>query len=214
MANAAVSNTAVRKDLWVQLPPAAPFERDLWPTCRASPPDPTACVDDRGLGSDYAYLLGLYLGDGTVSRCPRDVWRLRIFMDSQYDMIVAACKAAMAEVVGRPVGHRPYTNERCVEIYSFWKHWVCLFPQTGGGRKHLRKMQLEEWQSRLVQRHPEELVRGLIHSDGCRVINRIRIRGRTYEYPRYFFSNRSDEIRAIFVAACELLGVESRPNNR
>ena len=101
-----------------------------------------------------------------------------------------------------------------MEIYSNWKHWLCLFPQHGVGPKHKRPISLADWQVRLVHSHPEELVKGLIHSDGCRAINRIRIRGRTYEYPRYFFSNRSDEIRAIFSKACELIGVESRPNNR
>jgi hypothetical protein len=32
-----------------------------------------------------------------------------------------------------------------------------------------------------------------------------------YEYPRYHFSNRSDDIRQLFVYACELVGVAWRP---
>ena len=43
-------------------------------------------------------------------------------------------------------------------------------------------------------------------------------RGRvaTYEYPRYFFSNLSDDIRRIFCEHCELLGIrwtQSNPRN-
>ena len=72
LADRADSNSAVRKDVWVQVPPAVP---DPWDDvrCRASPPDPTACLDDRGRGRAYAYLLGLYLGDGMLSAAPRGV---------------------------------------------------------------------------------------------------------------------------------------------
>lgn len=34
-----------------------------------------------------------------------------------------------------------------------------------------------------------------------------------YEYPRYLFSNRSAEIRDLFVRACASIGVECRANN-
>lgn len=53
-------------------------------------------------------------------------------------------------------------------------------------------------------------LRGLIHSDGCRSINRI---GGQYEYTRYQFSNRSDDIKALFVAACRSVGVECKRSN-
>ena len=62
---------------------------------------------------------------------------------------------------------------------------------------------LAEWQVGLVDRHPQQLLRGLIHSDGCRFINT----GTNWRNPRYSFSNRSDDIRRIFGDACERLGV-------
>jgi hypothetical protein len=31
--------------------------------------------------------------------------------------------------------------------------------------------------------------------------------GRAWRYPRYSFSNRSDDIRAIFIRVCDLIGV-------
>ena len=55
-------------------------------------------------------------------------------------------------------------------------------------------------------RYPDEFLAGLIHSDGCRCINRVK--GRTY--PRYFFTNMSDDIRSLFVMTCGLLGIECR----
>jgi hypothetical protein len=56
-------------------------------------------------------------------------------------------------------------------------------------------------------------LRGLIHSDGCRFTNTIRHPKKTYTYPRYNFSNRSDDIRGLFCGACDLLGIEWRVMN-
>jgi hypothetical protein len=93
----------------------------------------------------------------------------------------------------------------CLEIVSLWKHWPCLFPQHGPGRKHDRKIELTPWQAEMVARHPQQLLRGLIHSDGWRGINPV---GRGY--PRYLFTNFSDDIRQIFCRACDLFGVSWR----
>jgi hypothetical protein len=72
-------------------------------------------------------------------------------------------------------------------MYS--KHWPCLFPQHGSGRKHERLIHLEPWQEKLVKQTTESL-RGLIHSDGCRVI----ANDRGVKSVRYHFSNRSEDI--------------------
>ena len=46
-------------------------------------------------------------------------------------------------------------------------------------------------------------MRGLIHSDGCRILNRVN----GTDYPRYHFSNMSSDIRQIFCNACEDYGI-------
>ncbi len=70
------------------------------------------------------------------------------------------------------------------------------------------------FQEDIVRTYPHEVLRGLIHSDGCRATNRVRrptLAGlKDYEYPRYFFSNASADIRAIFSWTCELVGVSWR----
>lgn len=38
----------------------------------------------------------------------------------------------------------------CHEVKSTSKHWVCLFPQHGPGRKHERLIELESWQHAIV----------------------------------------------------------------
>ncbi|MGH9196855.1 MAG: hypothetical protein ACRD1T_14070, partial [Acidimicrobiia bacterium] len=58
------------------------------------------------------------------------------------------------------------------------------------------------------------LLRGLVHSDGWRGTNRVKVRGKKYAYPRYQFCNESDEIRAIFCHACDEFGVSWRRMNR
>ena len=63
---------------------------------------------------------------------------------------------------------------------------------------------MSDWQVRLVMQAPEDFVRGLVHSDGCRFENTGRAGWRA---PRYSFSNKSDDIIALFCWGCELLGL-------
>jgi hypothetical protein len=95
-----------------------------------------------------------------------------------------------------------------VDISSYWKHWPCLFPQHGPGPKHRRRIRLHAWQEDIVERYAPEFLAGLLHSDGCRTINRVK----GGEYPRYFFGNESADIRRLFVMACDIVGVEYRYN--
>jgi hypothetical protein len=99
-----------------------------------------------------------------------------------------------------------------VRVEARWKHWPCVFPQHGPGRRHLRKIELEEWQLEIVAKYPEQLLRGLLHSDGCRIVNWASRPGREkrYHYIRYQFSNKSDDIRKILTDALDLLGIAWR----
>jgi len=114
----------------------------------------------------------------------------------------------MVQVLPAKVGRNQ--REGCTEVASYSKHWPCLFPQHGPGRKHQRKIELVPWQQAIVDADPRPLLRGLIHSDGCRVLNWVN----GTPYPRYHFTNVSPDIREIFGRACDALGVEWRPNNR
>jgi hypothetical protein len=96
------------------------------------------------------------------------------------------------------------------EVGSYSKHWPHMFPQHAAGRKHERRIALDPWLQRIVERYPGRLLRGLIHSDGCRVTNTIRHPKKTYRYPRYFFSNRSLDIQRIFCDGCDRLGIAWR----
>jgi hypothetical protein len=162
----------------------------------------------------YAYLLGIYLGDGCLTRNGSS-WQLRIYLDATYPGIVhEVCEAVYRIRSDRRPSVWPNPHSNCVAVQSTWRPWLCLFPQHGPGRKHNRTIALADWQTRIVDFAAGSFLRGLIHTDGWRGTNRVHVKGRDYEYPRYQFSNRSDDIRRLFTGACDTLGVKWRPWTR
>ena len=110
-------------------------------------------------------------------------------------------------------------KQGCTEVLSTSKHWPCLFPQHGPGRKHTRKIELADWQRDIVDRCPGDFARGLFHSDGYRGVNRVCRRWdgaeHWYEYPRYLFVNNSADILRLCGETLDRLGAEwrfSKPN--
>jgi hypothetical protein len=161
-------------------------------------------------GPAYPYLLGLYLGDGCLSRGRRGVYALRIACADAWPGLIDACEQAIHGV--RPGGAVCRVRRQgCVEVTARSKQWPAVFPQHGLGRKHERRIVLEEWQRAIADAYPWELVRGLVHSDGCRITNwTTRVVGgetRRYEYPRYFFTNKSEDIVRLFCDALDGVGV-------
>ena len=175
-------------------------------------------VIEPGKRWNYAYLLGVYLGDGCLSHTGW-TWQLRVVLDSAYPRIIEEVTAAIAQHVphGR-VARRTVPGSNGIVLDAGWKGWPSLFPQHGPGRKHERPITLTAWQRGIVERHPGQFARGLIHSDGSRSINRFTTKlpsGRVaaYAYPRYFFTNMSPDIRRLFCDACDLLGVRWTQSN-
>jgi len=117
-------------------------------------------------------------------------------------------KATILLVRGQGASVCAVARVGCVDVSSYWNHWPCLFPQHGPGRKHERRIQLTGWQQRIVDAHPRRFLRGLIHSDGCRVTNRVW--AGKYAYPRYSFTNNSGEILQLLRSACDAIGVPHR----
>jgi len=186
--------------------PANPAEDNDCPECCG----PKHALEDLP-ASAYAYLLAQYLGDGTVFHTGPLGRGLRISSDAQYPGIFQESCEAISTLRGRRPNVRVHRDKRLVSITSYWRSWPCLLPQHGRGRKHKRTIALAPWQVELVEAEPGQFLRGLIHSDGWRGVNRVHVKGRDYSYPRYQFSNRSDDIRTLFTYACELVGVAWRP---
>jgi hypothetical protein len=173
-------------------------------------------IRDRLDPAAYSYLFGQYLGDGWVDlNGRRGVYRLVISCCAAYPGIVDEVQRAIETVVpDNRVGRVP--RQGVVNVQAYSTHWRCLLPQAAPGKKHERRIALEPWQEQIaLVDHPRPFLRGLIQSDGCRAINRVRgANGRPYEYPRYQFSNRSDDIRALFARACDVVGVDWKQMNR
>lgn len=160
----------------------------------------------------YTYLLGLYLGDGHISHYSgHRVPSLMITCGDTWPGLMDDAERAMRIVFP--------DNQVCrvrrigchnVKVYS--KHLECLFPQHGPGKKHERPIVLEAWQQEIVDAHPWDFIRGLVHSDCCRNMNwTTRLVGgerKRYEYPRYWFTNVSDDIRQLYTDTLDKLGVE------
>lgn len=158
----------------------------------------------------YAYLLGQYLGDGHIVHNTKYVV-LAIACCDAWPGVMDETEQAMRDVLPNASVYRA-RKTGCTAVSGASKHWLCLFPQHGPGMKHQRTIKLEAWQQAIVDRHPGAFVRGLIHSDGCRSMNRIKRRSGEghYEYPRYFFSNKSQDIHGLLGDALDRLGIAWR----
>lgn len=136
-------------------------------------------------GRSYCYVLGLYLGDGHLGVRRGRPRFFRLSMDAAYPRVIDEAARALETVFEGSVARR-YEWGDALRVVVQVCHGALLeaFPQHGPGVKHSRRIELADWQRDLSHAHPGALVRGLIHSDGCRTINRFKTvlpSGRTKE---------------------------------
>jgi hypothetical protein len=168
-----------------------------------------------GLADPARALLRVFIGAlprGRMRFSQPRTYCLRIFLDAVYPGIVEACRDAVQAV--RPE-NRVWVGRsrtcRCNIVAVCSNHWPCLLPQMGPGRKHNRPIRLEPWQDDVVSHERHAFIRGLLHSDGCRVV----ANDRGVRSVRYHFSNKSDDIKRIFCDSLDALGINwTRPCDR
>jgi hypothetical protein len=163
----------------------------------------------------YAALFGFYLGDGCISRLGR-TFMLRVSCDRKHPGIIHDVSRLIESVrPGARIGQVPAPG--AVVVRNYWNHWPCLFPQHGPGRKHDRALRMDAWPRAVVASSPAAFLRGLFHSDGCRVDNwtarTVAGEKKRYEYPRWQFVNHSAEIRTWCCEALDLLDIAWRQSN-
>lgn len=158
--------------------------------------------------ADYAFLLGLYLGDGYISWSGR-TWRFRLYLDRRHPVVADEAQAVLGRCfAGNRVNRGTHSSGvgSCHVLSVYSSHLPCLFPQHGTGKKHDRVIRLEGWQEATVKAHPWRLLKGLVWSDGSTFVNRT---GR-YEYLSFEFSNLSEDLLELFADTCESVGISYR----
>jgi hypothetical protein len=163
--------------------------------------------------TEYSYLLGAYLGDGHITIGRREVASLSVYCADAWPGVATEVREALHAVMPSS-SVCAVARIGCQEIKSYSTHWPCLFPQHGPGTKHTRPIPLESWQQEIVEHHSGRLLRGLFHSDGCRITNWAQRQTpsgpKRYEYPRYLFSNKSTDILGICADALDRLDIAHR----
>lgn len=194
----------VSKRRGVRRGPYGPYRNVLLANAASGPP-PTIAPEQVDA---YAYMLGMYFGDGYLALIPR-YCRLVVALDDRYPDVIQRVASAMRTLQpGRKVRVEHERDAASVRVISNGWRWLALFPHHGRGRKHLRRITLRAWQRELIARSPIEFVRGLVDSDGCRSVRRQDGKA----YPFYSFNNESEDILGFFRWACDLLEVHyTRP---
>lgn len=166
-------------------------------------------------GKEYAYILGLYLGDGYINLSNEKyaVYALRITQDAKYTSMIEEHRTALTTVFGNKtcvVKHGK--NAKNIMIYS--KKIPRLFPQIGKGLKHSRDVSLIDWQREIVNKFPDQFIRGLIQTDGCRYIAKYVSSDKNASQVRYSFTNTSVHIVEELMKVCSLLGLTPKVHKR
>jgi hypothetical protein len=118
------------------------------------------------------FVLGIYLGDWYVVHASTPSPVLEISLDPKYPKIVEECSASIWRLVGARAkeSRRKTPRGEAIRLAAKSHLWPSVFPQHGPGKKHEREISLTSWQQAAVDRFPDQFVRGLIWSDGCRVV--------------------------------------------
>jgi len=149
---------------------------------------------------DLAYLLGVFAGDGCLSRLPR-TFKFSIACDNRYPDLIAKYAALLERLTGCPPIVQPRRESKATDVML---HGVDL-PTLFGipcGRKTESGFQSPAW----VFEEPDYLkpfVRGLIETDGGIYKRHRADKGRTWEC---IFVAYNSQIMADFLQATSLVG--------
>ena len=162
------------------------------------------------LAKDYAYILGVYLGDGYIDKLPRTE-RFRIFQDVKYTDIIKRESEALQRLLPNNKINLINHGQGCKAICIHSTKLSEIFPQHGIGRKHDRLIELENWQREVIKKYPKQFIRGLIETDGCRYIS-SQYKGK--DYVAYQFTNKSKDIINLCCNALEYIDIKYIVNKR
>lgn len=151
--------------------------------------------DDKTFREHYSYILGLYLGDGTINVLKKTC-RLYIYCDIYQDKVINDCIRSLNYILNRKVGIVK-TKKKMIKIGIHSKLLSYIFPQIGSGRKYERDVSLKDWQIKYIEW--KYVLIGLFHSDGSLY--------KDGKYVRFSFSNVSTDITDIMKNCLDNIGI-------
>lgn len=155
----------------------------------------------------YSHILAVYLSDGYIDKMPhkKDVYRIRFFNDRKYPINTEEWRSNLNALLPKnKCTTRQQEKANCDFVVCYSKYLPILFPQHGPGMKHTRKLELTDWQKKIIQKYPEQFIRGCFQSDGCI----YQHNSGKYSYKKYNYVNKSSDIMDFFLFACECVGIK------
>lgn len=156
----------------------------------------------------YYYLLGEYLGDGCINLMKnKRTYVLRIFCADSHPLIIDEVKKDL-KMIFPDNSIQDVKKQGCHSIGIYCSDLPKLFPHTGVGKKHDRKIELSDWQLKYIESNKLYLLKGLFHSDGSYYYSK----GSKHYY--YNFTNCSLDIHKIYQDCLDSLGIKYTFNER
>lgn len=184
------------------------------PETRERPTEVSEILATAKLRELYSRLFGIYLGDGCISKTGRPegrTYQLCITSHAKQDRVVSQTEEALAAIFPYSKIRRELREPNTLKIAIESTQVPCLFPQRGPGLKWQRRLAMAAWQEAIVREYPEEFVKGLYLTDGCRRLTAKKAMfdgTTTLKYPIWLFKQRSPEITNWLRWALNLCGVE------
>ena len=135
---------------------------------------------------ESAYLMGVALGDGDISKLPRTL-RLRLYCDSKYPNLVEKWRKTCESVFGNRSVISSHQSAKC-KIVSVYSNRLKEFPwEPRTGKKCDQDVSIPQWIK--DEGFMRECVLGLFESDGCEYMHRNK--GEKRGYRMFMFANAS-----------------------
>ena len=128
-----------------------------------------------------AYLIGVGLGDGSLSNPNGRVVCFRIFCDSKYQKLLNKITVALNSILPESKVYLVKTKSKCVVLVSYSKYWENILGwKVGQGSKFEQNVQIPEW-IWCQDRYVKACLQGLVETDGSIYYDR--------GYPMVMFTN-------------------------
>jgi hypothetical protein len=113
-----------------------------------------------------AYLIGVGLGDGSLSNPSGRATCLRISCDTKYPQLIEKFTSALNYILPESKVYLVKTPSRCVVLNSYSNYWEGILGwKVGHGSKFKQKVRMPDW-IWCQERYVKACLRGLIETDG------------------------------------------------